>query len=197
MKYSELKQIDKLYFGYEEIARVFGINTESARVSASRYVRQGLLVRLKRNLYVSKDRWEFLNREDMFVLANILQVPSYVSLMTALDYYQITTQIQREFIESIAINRTQETEIENTFFNFTRIQEPLYSGFTREKDFFIARPEKALLDACYLMSLRRYRFDITSIDINKLDTSNLTKMARRFPGKTRELMERHGYLKKT
>jgi len=34
MKYMELKQISKLYFGYEEIARVLDINPESARVSA-------------------------------------------------------------------------------------------------------------------------------------------------------------------
>ena len=194
MKYAELKQIRKLYFGYEEITRIMNISPESARVSASRYVKQGFLVRLKRNLYVFRDTWALLSREEIFNLANVLQVPSYVSLMTALDYYQITTQMQREFIESIAVKRTRELEIQNTFFNYTKMKELLYFGFKKEKGFFIATPEKALLDACYLTSLKRYRFDTTSIDLTKVDTSSLKKMAKRFPKKTQELLEKHGYL---
>jgi predicted transcriptional regulator of viral defense system len=197
MRYAELNRIRKLYFGYEEIARVLDISPGSARVSASRYVRQGLLVRLKRNLYVLKGRWKSLDREELFCLANLAQVPSYVSLMTALDYYQITTQMQRQFIESIAVKRTRETEIENVLFNFTKVNESLYFGFKREKGFFIATPEKALLDAYYLMSLARYRFDVTSIDPDKVDTTRLARMARRFPQKTRSLLEKHGYIEET
>jgi predicted transcriptional regulator of viral defense system len=197
MKYAELKQINKIYFGYEEIARVFGINPESARVSASRYVKQGLLVRLKRNLYVLGEMWDSMNREELFGLANLLQVPSYVSLITALDYYQVTTQMQREFIESVAVKRTREIEIKDTLFNFTKLNEPLYFGFVRERDFFIATPEKALLDAYYLMSLKRYRFDAGSIDPGKVDATELSKMSRKFPKKTQELLGEHGYLKNT
>ena len=59
MKTTELSKLNKLYFGYEDLARVLGISQASARVTASRYVRQGLLLRVKRNLYVLKAR---LNR---------------------------------------------------------------------------------------------------------------------------------------
>ena len=51
MKLKELNTIKKLYFGYEEIARVFGISLASAKVTASRYVRQGLLLRVKKNVH--------------------------------------------------------------------------------------------------------------------------------------------------
>jgi predicted transcriptional regulator of viral defense system len=197
MKFAELKQITKLHFGYEEIARMLGISIDAARVSACRYVKQGLLVRLKRNLYVLRDRWESLDREEMFRIANVLQVPSYVSLMTALDYYQITTQMQRDFCESIAVKRTREIEVDDTLFNFSRVNERLYFGFRRERGFFIATPEKALLDAFYLASLKKYRFDVTSIDPGKMNASALKKMARKFPGKTQDLLRIHGYLKKT
>ena len=54
MKLNELRNIQKLYFGYEEIAKVFGISAGSAKVTASRYVGQGLLVRVKKNMYVLK-----------------------------------------------------------------------------------------------------------------------------------------------
>jgi len=38
MKLKELNKIEKLYFGYEEISRVFGITPSSAKVTTSRYV---------------------------------------------------------------------------------------------------------------------------------------------------------------
>ena len=110
MKIQELNRIRKLYFGHEEISRVLGISLQSSRVSANRYVKHGLLIRIKRNMYVLAEKWRTLEREEKFILANLLQVPSYISLMTALDYYEISTQMQRDFIESVALKRTKEIE---------------------------------------------------------------------------------------
>jgi predicted transcriptional regulator of viral defense system len=197
MKFLELNKIKKLYFGYEEISRILSITLPSARVSANRYVHQGLLVKLKRNIYVLKEKWNVLKREDKFALANLVQVPSYISLMTALDYYEITTQMQREFIESVAVKRTKEKEVDTTVFNFTKINANLYFGFKKDKDFFIATPEKAFLDALYLMSLGRYNFDIDSIDFGKLNRNEIMGMVKRFPVKTQKLFDANGYFRKT
>ena len=171
MKILELNKIRKFYFGYEEISKVLGISLQSSKVSANRYIKQGLLIRIKRNIYVLKERWNRIEGDEQFILANLIQVPSYISLMTALDYYEITTQIQRGFIESIVVKRTKEIEIENSVFNYTKISPNLYFGFRKEKDFFIATPEKAFLDALYLMSHGRYSLDIDSID----DSNTLSK----------------------
>jgi predicted transcriptional regulator of viral defense system len=197
MKFLELNKIKKLYFGYEEISRILSITLPSARVSANRYVHQGLLVKLKRNIYVLKEKWNVLKREDKFALANLVQVPSYISLMTALDYYEITTQMQREFIESVAVKRTKEKEVDTTVFNFTKINANLYFGFKKDKDFFIATPEKAFVDALYLMSLGRYNFDIDSIDFGKLNRNEIMGMVKRFPVKTQKLFDANGYFRKT
>lgn len=193
MKIQELNKISKLYFGYEEISRVLGISSQSSRVSANRYVKYGILLRIKRNIYVLKEKWKTLEREDKFILANLAQVPSYISLMTALDYHEISTQMQRNFIESVAVKRTKEIEVENTIFNYTKINTNLYSGFKKEKDFFIATPEKAFLDAFYLMSLGRYSFDIASIDFSKLNGSLIRKLINKFPLNTQNSMEKNGY----
>ncbi len=48
MNYIKLNNIRKLYFGYEELAQVLGISLEAARVTASRYVKNGFLLRLKK-----------------------------------------------------------------------------------------------------------------------------------------------------
>ena len=195
MKILELNKINKSYFGYEEISRILGISLQSSRVSANRYVKQGVLVRIKRNLYVLNEKWKILEKEGKFILANLVQIPSYISLMTALDYYEITSQMQREFIESIAIKRSKEVEVKNTVFNYTKISSVLYTGFKREKDFFIATPEKAFLDALYLMSLGRYNFDIASIDFNKLNKDEIRKLIRIFPLKTLKLLDKNEYLR--
>jgi len=196
MKLLELNKINKLYFGYEEISRALSITLPSARVSANRYINQGLLVKLKRNIYILKEKWKVLETEEKFTLANLVQVPSYISLMTALDYYEITTQMQRDFIESVAVKRTIEKEVDDTVFNFTKIRESLYFGFKKDKDFFIATPEKAFLDALYLMSLGRYNFDIDSIGFGKFDRNEIITMGKKFPAKTQKLLDKNGYFRK-
>ena len=195
MRLKELNRIKKLYFGYEEIARVFGIGSSSAMVTASRYVRQGLLLRMKKNVYVRREVWNAAGIEDKFLLANLGQVPSYISLMTALEYYEITTQVLRDFFESIAVKRTKEINLNSCFFRYTKVSNDLYYGFKKEKGFFIATPEKALLDAFYLMSYGRYSLDISALDSSKFVRSEVKRLSIGFPLKTRKMLEKYGYLK--
>lgn len=194
MKLSELSKIQKLYFGYEEIAKVFGISAGSAKVTASRYVRQGLLVRVKKNMYVLREVWNAADRETKFTLANLAQSPSYISLMTALDFYEITTQMQRDFFESVAVKRTKEIHVDASVFRYSKVTGSLYFGFHKEKQFFIATPEKALLDAFYLMSYGRYALDIPALDVEKFDPNEIKRLVIKFPLKTRNLVEKYGYL---
>jgi len=189
--YRKLKKIQKIYFGYEDIARVLDISFDSARVEAARFVKYGLVLRIKRNIYVLREVWDNISKEDRYLLANIIQVPSYISLMTALDYYRITTQLQRDFFESICVKRTREISFEGVMFNYTKINLRLYFGFTKVKHFFIATPEKAFLDVIYLKSLGRYKFDETSIDYSKFNFDNLKKLIKKFPRKTQEAIKEY------
>lgn len=197
MKTSELNSINRLYFGWEDIARALAISPASARVSATRYVRLGLLMRLKRNTYVLRERWLAASREERFALANLGQSPSYISLMSALDYYEITTQLQRGLIESVAVKRTKEFSLNGSIFRYTKISRTLYFGFIRQKEFFIATPEKAFLDALYLMSFGRYALDLAAIDSGKLNRKELRQMSRNYPPPTRKMLKKHGYLGST
>jgi len=194
MKLLRLEDIPKLYFGYEDIAKTFGISAGSAKVTASRYVKQGILVRVKRNMYVLRDVWKTAGREEKFILVNLGQVPSYISLMSALDYYEITTQMQRDFYESVAIKRTKEINVAGSIFRYVKVNSALYFGFKKEKNFFIATPEKALVDAFYLMSYGRYAIDISALDAAKFDRDEIKYLSIKFPLKTRNLLKKHGYL---
>ena len=197
MKHLRLNNISKFYFGYEDIAKTLGISAGSAKVTASRYVKQGILVRVKRNMYVLRSTWKAAGREEKFLLANLGQVPSYISLMSALDYYEITTQVQRNFFESAAIKRTKEIEIDGSIFRYVKINSAYYFGFKKEKDFFIATPEKALVDAFYLMSFGRYALDISALSAEKLDRKEIRRISNVFPLKTRSILKKYGYLKTT
>lgn len=89
-----------------------------------------------------------------------MQGPSYDSLTTALSYYGTTTQMPQNFIECIAIKRSKEVQIEDTLFKYRKIDPRLYFGFVKLRGFFVAEPEKALLDSLYLISRGRYSLDI-------------------------------------
>ena len=194
MNIESLRKINKLYFGYEEISRVMGISVSSARVTACRYVKYKLLLRVKRGIYVLRERWDSLSREDEYIIANLIQTPSYISLMTALSYYELTTQIPRDYVESIGLNRSLEKKIENKYFSYFRINKNLYSDFSREKNFFIASPEKAFVDSLYLKYLGCYNFDISSINFNGLKKNKVTEIVRGIPEKVQRSFRANGYI---
>jgi predicted transcriptional regulator of viral defense system len=156
-------------FSVEDIAEALKIAYPSARVAASRYVKQGILVRLKTNLYALAVRFPLFSEDELFATANLIQTPSYVSLTSALSHYNLTTQQQRGTIESIALKRTKSVDIMNIVFSYTLIRKDLYSDFELKNGFFIATPEKALADCIYLTSLKRYNCDFDAVDFKRFD----------------------------
>ena len=190
MDYKRLLEIEKPYFSHEDVADLLSIKKESAAVLCTRYVKKGLLTRLKRDLYVRTETLDHLATTDLYRIANLLQVPSYVSLMTALSHYGVSTQVQRGFVESVSIKRTKAFERRGIAFRYLKVSSALYSGFVRDQGIFIASPEKALLDSIYLASMGRYALDLASLDLSKLDRKKLTHLAADHPSKTRKFLER-------
>ena len=180
MKYNDLKKINKLYFAYHDVAKILSISEDSARVLCSRYVKQKYLIRLKRNFYILKERWDSITPNQRFELANILQVPSYISLMTALSFYEYTTQVQQEFIESISLYRKFTKDIEGVVFNYSKIKNDFYFGFSKKNNIFIASPEKAFIDSLYLSYLGKYNLDLSSLNLEKIDRRSCEKILERY-----------------
>ncbi len=184
MNISDLNRSNKLFLSTADIANILSIDKESAKVTASRYRKKGYIIRLKRDIYVTENKFGNLSEIELFRLANILQVPSYISLTSALSYYNITTQQQRNYIESVAVKRTTHFNVRGLQFTYTKIKEGLYGGFVLENNCFIAKPEKAFADIVYLASLQKYNPDFPSIDFRKLDRSDITKYLKRSNKKT-------------
>jgi predicted transcriptional regulator of viral defense system len=189
MSYYQLLKIEKPFFSLDDVAYALGIQPASAAVLCSRYVKKGLLVRLKRGLYARTEQLRNFGQQDLFRLANFLQVPSYISLTTALSYHGLTTQVQRGFFESISLKRTRKFEVGQFTFLYSKISLDLYKGFERVEDVFIALPEKALLDSLYLASLGRYSLDTSALDLTKVNGEVLENLSSLFPSRVRTFME--------
>jgi predicted transcriptional regulator of viral defense system len=187
MKIKDLNKIKKLYFSARDIADAFDITYDSAKVTCSRYTNNGLIVRVKRNFYVLHSKWLNMPEKERFSVANILQVPSYISLTTALGYYEITTQLQRGFIESVSVKKTKRFDIEGKVFNFSKIKSQYFNNFIRRDNVFIAIPEKALVDAVYLTAFNMYRLDFDSLDYEKLNFKKIEGILKQYPERVKRL----------
>jgi len=146
-------------------------------------------MRLKRGCYAKTETLSHLDQIDLFRIANILQVPSYISLRTALSYYGITTQMQKGFFESISVKRTKTFQIGGLSFHYIKIRPDLYKDFIKRDGVFIALPEKAVLDIFYLASLGRYSLDGCSLDITMIDMGMLAEFSALYPPKVRKYFE--------
>ena len=191
MKTEMIKKLRGMaYFTIDDLVRIFGMRQASAHVLCSRYVKNGIFIRLKNDFYILDEMWGHLTREDRFRIANYLQVPSYISFMTALSHYEITTQVQRDFFESASLKRSAAFEARGTDFKYYKLKKDYYFGFVKVKDFFIATPEKALIDSLYLYSFGKYRLDLASIDMRRFDKTVLAAALKVFPEKTREAVKK-------
>ena len=197
MKFLKLYNIEKPFFSFWDISRELVISPDSARVAAHRYIKNGILVRIKPNIFVLAERWKYFSVENRFEAANLLQVPSYVSLTTALEYYGNTTQIQRNYIECISIKRTLLKEIKEVTFRYSKLSEKLYFAFKKRDGFYIALPEKALLDSVYLTSLGRYSLDIPAISLTGINQEILTNISEIYPDRTKKMLRTYGFISQT
>ena len=191
MNYFNLQKLKgNLFFTVNDIAEILKIKERSARVLCSRYVKKNIFLRLKNNFYVLEQNWEDMTKENFFRISNFLQVPSYISFMTALSRYQVTTQVQQNFFESASLKRTKQIESKGVLFQFYKLKKEYYFDFVKQDDVFIASKEKALMDAVYLYSFGKYKMDFSSIDFVKFDTVKIESLSRIYPEKTRKIIKK-------
>lgn len=190
MKLEKIQNIDKTILTIKDIQCALGISKKSAQVTASRYISAKLLIRLKREMYILPQKFKSLTENEYFEIANLLQTPSYISLTTALSYYNITTQQTPNFYELIALKRTREFDLLGKEFNFTLVKKEFYFGFIKKENFFIALPEKALADAIYLTAIGKYSADFDAINFLMFDKDRITSILSNSNKATRNLWQK-------
>lgn len=122
------------------------------RNNFSRWVKRGLLIRLRQGLYTFPENKTKPNFE--FYIANQIYRPSYISIHTALSFYGL---IPEAVFQTTSVSALKTNSFKNDFgtFVYRTINEKLMFGYSfkkldSERNFFIANPEKAILDLLYL-----------------------------------------------
>jgi len=202
-----IEQLNALPFFTKMVIQQLGNQLELKNTSIdtyiSRFIKYKKIIRLKNGLYVTSDYFN-KNKTDIsytFYLANIIRTPSYVSSWTALQYYNMATE-SIYTITSISPKVTRLYKTKAGTFSFQSINEDLFSGFSLKKgatasptknfDFYIASPPKALFDLLYFKThqFRGVRFeDIRSlVEEIRVDINELTKKDR---GLFLEMVRKH------
>lgn len=120
----------------------------------SEMIRRGELISLRRGLYIPGPETN-ITTPDLFLIANYLRGPSYVTMESALSHWgMIPERVYEVSSATLRSTTTYETPIGN--FSFTRLPSPYYAFGIRSvrlselQTALIASPEKALCDLIVL-----------------------------------------------
>lgn len=149
-----LQQVHDLPLFQSDYLKVGDVNSVNLQKQLSRWTDSGKLDQLRRGLYVLAEPYR--NRDPHpFLIANQLLSPSYVSLQSALSYYELIPEAVPETTCITSRRRTTSYETKYGTFLYQVVQKDLFMGFSLvevalSQQVYLARPEKALLDLIYL-----------------------------------------------
>lgn len=149
-----------------------------AKVQLSRWHKAGKLIQLKRGYYVLAEpyRRTIVNR---YYIANLLKWPSYLSLEKALEFYGLIPDVISEYT-SVTTKRANRFRSEVGSFRYWHIKTELLWGYQQleidRQKFFIAFPEKALLDLVYLRGMKISKDYLESLRLQKLEMINCIRL---------------------
>jgi predicted transcriptional regulator of viral defense system len=167
-------------FGAADLAPI-GEKREYLNIILSRQVKQGMMLHLRRNLYVTKSYLDNAERRGIFssyveFAANKLYPPSYLSLDYVLHEHNMLTEIPRN-ITSVGLRKTDRFSNDLGNFIYHKIKEELYLGFkvVKKGDFAIlkATKAKALFDFLYLR--KRLLVDKRAVEELRLNLDEFTE----------------------
>lgn len=164
--------------------------TQAMRNQLSRWCAKGLIIKLKRGVYILNESDRNINPGLQFI-ANQLYGPSYVSLEFALNLYGLIPERVSD-ITSVTTRKTMIIRNDLGVFIYQHIKPDVFRGFKAVKEdtgttFFIAEPEKAVVDFLYL-NLNNMPVDNTAIfrdsyrfqNLEQLKAARITEFSRLF-----------------
>jgi len=161
-KLSQLKCFTPL-----DIKRYANLTDGSVRKIIWRYTKKGIFVRLRNNLYMFKNK-----KVSMWIIANKVYAPSYISFETALSYYGVIPETVYA-ITSATTRITRNFSVLNTELIYRKIKKEAFTGYKPlnidDEIVYVAELEKALADYLYFVYLKKLSLNerLKTKDINK------------------------------
>jgi predicted transcriptional regulator of viral defense system len=141
-----LKKLRKPVYTINEIFKILKKDENYTRVFLSRLEKKSLIKRIEKGKYFFKD-------ENPFAIASNLVFPSYISFISALSYYGLTTQIPRT-IFVVSLKQKKKLEFNGYEIQFVKFNKKRFFGYKREKTnrkfLFVGEIEKVIADSLFL-----------------------------------------------
>lgn len=178
---STLKTLQQLpgLFRYADVQKFTG----NANVFLTRALKQGLIERLARGVYINSGIKGLPQIEEA---ACFIRTPCYISCEWALNYHGITIQaptVCTVITLSTAVGESRRVEWHGVAIEFSRIADRLFTGFTMQEGFSIATPEKALLDTLYF---RKGLPVQDELELDGVDFEQMREMGELYPKRVRD-----------
>jgi Predicted transcriptional regulator len=155
------------------------------KVQISRWLKAGKLIQLKRGFYLLADAYRKSDICEPYI-ASILKIPSYISLEKALEYHDLIPEAVTVYT-SVTTKRPGRFVSKIGVFDYRHIKQTLFWGYesmvVNKQTSFIASPEKALLDLCYMNGMKisqDYLEGLRLQNTEKINTEKLFKFAKKF-----------------
>lgn len=158
-------------------------NLQTAYNQLNNWTKKGLIIQLKKGLYILNNTDRKTNISNVFV-ANQLYYPSYISMEYALSLYELIPETVMN-ITSVSTKKTSKFKNELGMFTYQKIKTSAFRGFIQAVDnngmkYFLAEPEKAVIDFIYfnLSKFDKKDKDIfeTSYRFQNLQILNMKKL---------------------
>ena len=162
--------------------RSWGGDPKALSVQLSRWVHQGKLVPLRRGIFLLPAALR-RSQPPLEYIANLLVLPSYVSLERALSFHGLIPE-RVPLVQSVTLARPMLFETPVGDFQYRHVKQAWFFGYAETEietaSALIAVPEKALLDVLYLSSgpFLRDRIDAMRLqNVDRVHPAKLTRMA--------------------
>jgi len=181
---AKLNKIDKDYFTFADLLKLWDGAPQTLKVLLSRLVKNGELEKLKTNVYVLTGRNVSIEK-----IANKIYYPSYLSFEWALSSYGILSQMP--YILTFATSlKTKKISLGNTKIEYRQLKKDLFFGFVLKDGLYIALPEKALLDCFYLASKGMLKMNFKRLDYKEINWKKFNWWFKKYPEKTKKFIEK-------
>jgi len=180
----KLESLNKPFFTIGDLEKILKAKRKSLRVSLARMVKSGMLLRLRRGIYILSTKPVEADK----IAAQVFQ-PSYISFEFALARHGLLGQIP--YTVTLASPRLcLKTRFGNTAVEVRRIRKDLFFGYSLKDGILIASPEKSLLDMLYLISLGKSAFDCSELDLKSILKNKAIELSKRYPRPTQRLLRK-------
>ncbi len=187
---AKLNTINKDYFTFSDLLKLWDGSSNSLKVLLSRAVKNGELKKIKTNIYIPSDRNVSIEK-----IANKIYYPSYLSFESALSSYGILSQIPYVLTFATPL-KTKKITLDDVRIEYRQIKKDLFFGFVLKDGLYVALPEKALLDSFYLASLGKLELNFKRLDYGKINKKRFNLWLKKYPEKMRKTIENAKFKKR-